>query len=45
MDETFEIEIADNKPKKIIGETAIKDYYSHYKKASSIKEYNRYFKV
>ena len=41
IDKSFEIEIEDTKPKEIVGEKAIEDYYRHYKKLKKVEDQNK----
>lgn len=40
IEKSFEIEIEDSKPKEMIGDVAIEDYYKHYKKLKKVQDQN-----
>ena len=40
IEKSFEIDIEDTKPKELLGERAIEDYYRHYKKLKKVQDQN-----
>ena len=45
MDESFELEVLDKKPKPLVGENSVRDYYDHYKNHEKASQQNKFFNI